>query len=115
MFALVETWFSSLPSTCIPQPGKTPTRTALAIASCLRAMLHTLSPPPPLLPPLQLLLAICISGASDVGKAQRIRAVAQEAIENFRNAKGNVVAKSDDADSCGDFGAAFGFLFPTEQ
>jgi hypothetical protein len=76
-------------------------------------MLHTVAPPPALLPPLQLLLAMCISGASELGKADRIQAVAQAAIENFRNA-GIVVAKSD-ADSCGDSGAAFGFLFPTEQ
>jgi hypothetical protein len=56
---------------------------------------------------------MCISGASQLGKADRIQAVAQAAIENFRSA-GIVVAKSD-ADSYGDSAAAFAFLFPTEQ
>jgi hypothetical protein len=113
MFAIVETWFSSLPSTCIPQTGKTPTRTALAIASSIRAMVHTVAPPPALVQPLQLLLAICISGAREVGKTDRIKAVAQAAIENFRN--GGIVLAQLDVELAGCFSDAFEFLFPTEQ
>lgn len=113
MYALVETWFSSMPSTCIPQEGKTPTRSARAISCCIRSLIDAVAPPPALLLSLQLLFAICISGGGIVSKVSRIQAVVQMGIQSFRS--GVAVTAQPDAAVIGDFGAAFGFLFPTEQ
>ncbi len=115
MFALVETWFSSLPTTCVPVPGRTPTRAALAIASCVRSTVAALSPPSALLRPLQLLFACCISGASDASKANRIRAAAQMGIDCARD--GSAEAVPPDATLFGDanHNCAFEFLFRSEH
>ena len=111
MFALVETWFSSLPSSPVPLAGKTPTRTARAIATCIRGVINALAPPPALLRPLQLLFAICICGEGKVGKSARIQAVVRMGIEGF--GKGSAAPAGLDAAQFGDLIDAVEFLFPT--
>jgi hypothetical protein len=113
MFALVETWFSSLPTTCIPQAGKTPTRAARAIACCIRSVIEAAAPPPAVLQSLQLLFAVCISGSCKDGKAARIRALVQMGIEgcHIRGA----VSSRPDAALLGELSDALRLLFPTEQ
>jgi hypothetical protein len=113
MFALVETWFSSLPSTCIPQAGKTPTRAARAIACCVRGVIDAVAPPPGVLKSLQLLFAMCVSGRSEVGKAARIQAIVQMAIEGCRD--GEAACAQPDTAPLEDLSSTFEFLFPTEH
>jgi len=48
-----------------------------------------------------------------VSKVNSIQAVVQMGIQSFRN--GVAVTAQPDAAVIADFGAAFGFLFPTEQ
>jgi len=111
MFALVETWFSSLPSCPIPLAGNTPTRTARAIATCIRGVVDAVAPPPALLQPLQLLFAICVSGGGRISKAARIQAVVHMGIEGF--GQGDAAADGPDAARFGDLMGAMLFLFPT--
>jgi hypothetical protein len=112
MFALVETWFSSLPTTCVSKAGSTPTRAARAIASAIRSVVVAAAPPPAALHSLQLLFAICISKGSESGKAACIQAAALLAIDGFRD--GNDAPAPADAVVSGDVSDAFEFLFPTE-
>jgi hypothetical protein len=112
MFALVETWFSSLPTTCVPKAGSTPTRAARAIASAIRSVVVAAAPPPAARHSLQLLFAICISKGGECGKAACIQAAALLTIDGFRD--GNDAPAAADAVVSGDVSDAFEFLFPTE-
>jgi hypothetical protein len=109
MFALVETWFSSLSTTCVPAPGRTHTRAARAIASCVRSTVAAMTSSPALLRPLQLLFACCISGRNDVSKAIRIQAAARLGIESARD--GGADAAPPDAAVFGDANHTFAFEF----
>jgi hypothetical protein len=114
MFALVETWFSSLPAPSVPKVGTPPTRTARAIASCIRGVFDAVAPPPALRQPIQLLFALCISGRGRNNKAARIQAAVQIGIDGFRDGR----SSSEQPDALavlGDLSDAFDFLFPTEQ
>jgi hypothetical protein len=114
MFALVETWFSSLPAPSVPKVGTPPTRAARAIASCIRGVFDAVAPPPALRQALQLLFSLCISGRGRINKAARIQAAVQIGIDGFRDG-GSSSEQPDALAVLGDLSDAFGFLFPTEQ
>ncbi len=111
MFALVETWFSSLSFSPLPSVGHTPTRTALAIATCIRGVIDTIMPPPALRQPLQLLFASCICGGEKSLKSSRIRAIVNAGIGNMTDC--SALPAGLDTYQVSDLKHALGFLFPT--
>jgi hypothetical protein len=116
MFALVETWFSSLSSSFIPRAGETPTRTARAISSCIRSLIDALAPPPSVLRSLQLLFALCLSGGDVSCKSAHIRAAAQLGIDGLQYSDSVELKQPDNTPTLwGDFVSSVDFLFPTEE